>query len=97
MELLGVFAAQAALAIEAARMVSDLGRVLLAALADAAADGGGLGRALTRAAEDADGPDPDLAGLAACFFELGHAGEEERRAATRLLEAFVAYTRRRRR
>ncbi|MFN2488627.1 MAG: GAF domain-containing protein [Actinomycetota bacterium] len=96
MELLGMFAEQAALAIENSRVFSDLGRILLAAAADAAA-GNGLGRALERAAEDAAGPDADLAELASLFNDLGQAGPEERRVVTHFAREFLAYARERRR
>jgi GAF domain-containing protein len=89
LELLGMFAQQAALAIEGARVFGDLGRVLLAAAADASE--GDIGVSLRRAAEDAPGPDPDLAELAALFADLGRVGREERRVVTRIVQEFLGY------
>jgi GAF domain-containing protein len=94
MELLGLFARQAALAIEASRVFSSLGQALFRAVAEAAA---GWDRELAAALEDqarrAPGPDPGLADLAAAFAELGRAGPAERAAATRLVREFLAYAR----
>jgi GAF domain-containing protein len=95
MELLGLFARQAALAIEASRVFSALGQALFQALGQAAGDGRDpdLAAALDDLARRAPGPDPDLADLAAAFAELGQAGEAERAAATRLVREFLAYVR----
>ena len=93
MELLSVFARQAALAIEGSRVFSDLGRELLAAVAEAARTGSSLDRALARAAEDAPAGSADLAELAALFCELGRLGGEERALLTRLARQVVAYAR----
>ncbi|MDQ3767244.1 MAG: GAF domain-containing protein [Actinomycetota bacterium] len=94
-ELLSLFAEQAALAIENSRVFSNLGAALLRAMASAAGDGD-LGRALEETARDADAPSSDLAELAAHFHELGMLGAGERRAATRLVGEFLSYVRRRR-
>jgi GAF domain-containing protein len=95
MELLGLFAGQAALAIETSRVFSDLGRSLFSALERAAGDGPDpdLAGALHDLARRARGPDPELAGLAAAFAELREVGAAERAAATRLVREFLAYVR----
>jgi GAF domain-containing protein len=91
MELLAIFARQAALAIENSRVFSNLGRALLQAAARAS--GGDLGAALLATAEEAPPPDVDVAELAAHFHALGILGDEERRAATQLLGHFLDYVR----
>jgi GAF domain-containing protein len=90
MELLGLFASQAALAIEASRTFSSLGRALFEAAGQAAADHD-LAAALDDLARRAPGPDPELAELAGIFARLGQAGPAERVAATRLVREFLAY------
>jgi GAF domain-containing protein len=92
MQLLGLFAEQAALAIENSRVFSDLGRMLLEAAADAAGDGD-LGAALRRAARDAPSPTAELAELGALFNELGRAGPDERRLAARIVSEILSYQR----
>ncbi|MBA3631141.1 MAG: GAF domain-containing protein [Actinobacteria bacterium] len=94
-ELLSLFAGQAALAIENSRVFSNLGAALLRATASATEDGD-LGRALLEAARDTGAPNADMAELASHFHELGMLGPEERRAATRLVGEFLTYVRRRR-
>lgn len=89
MELLALFARQAALAIENSRVFTDLGRALFSALADHADED--LSTALDEVARGAPQPDADLADLAAQFNRLGSAGEHERRAATRLVGEFLSY------
>ncbi|MDQ3660463.1 MAG: GAF domain-containing protein [Actinomycetota bacterium] len=91
MELLALFAHQAALAIENSRVFSDLGRALFDAVAETA--DGDLGPALERVAREGSGPNPQLAELAAHFNFLGRMGPEERHAATRLVGELVAYMR----
>jgi GAF domain-containing protein len=91
MELLGLFAEQAALAIANSRVFSDLGRILLRAAGDAS--GIELREALLRAAASAPAPNSDLAELAALFNELGRAGDDERRVVTRMATEFLAYLR----
>jgi GAF domain-containing protein len=91
MELLGLFANQAALAIEASRTFSSLGRALFQAVGGAAAGDYDLAAALDDLARRAPGPDPELAELAALFARLGQAGSAERAAATRLVREFLAY------
>ena len=91
MELLGLFAGQAALAIEASRVFSDLGRALFRAVGQAAAGDRDLAAALDELARHGPGPAPELAELAALFARLGQAGPAERAAATRLVREFLAY------
>ena len=92
MEVLALFAQQAALAIENSRVFSDLGRALFEA-AGVAADGSDLSEALERVARDAPRPSADLAELAAHFNELGRLGPDERQAATHLVGEFLSYVR----
>lgn len=91
MELLALFARQAALAIENSRVFSDLGRALFEAVSRAA--DGDFGLALERVAGEGSGPNPELAELAAHFNFLGRIGPAERLAATRLVGELVAYMR----
>jgi GAF domain-containing protein len=91
MELLGLFADQAALAIEASRVFGNLGRALFQAVGLAAADDRDLASALDDLARRAPGPDADLAELAGAFARLGQAGPAERAAATRLVRDFLAF------
>lgn len=95
LELLSVFAHQAALAIEGSKVFADLGRVLFQAAARTT-DDKDLHDALVDIAASAPGPDADLADLAACFAALSELGERERHAATRLLRDFTDYARSRR-
>ena len=90
MELLSLFARQAALAIENTRVFTHLGKALFEAVGRAAGDED-LERTLTRVAEDSGEPEDELAALASHFHVLGKAGAEERRAATELLGHFVSY------
>jgi GAF domain-containing protein len=92
LELLSLFARQAALAIESSRVFSELGRALFTAAARVAEDRNVVA-ALELVARESAGPDPELAELAARFAELGRLGLRERAAATRLLEVFLAYLR----
>ena len=94
-QLLALFARQAALAVEQARVFADLGRALLQAAA-LTAQGASLRDALTRAAQVGPRPDAELAELAARFHALARLGPDERRAATELLGVVVAYAERRR-
>ena len=94
-QLLALFARQAALAVEQARVFADLGRALLQAAARAAG-GASLRDALTRVAQVAPRPAAELAELATRFHALARLGPDERRAATELLGVVVAYAERRR-
>jgi GAF domain-containing protein len=96
MELLALFARQAALAIENSRIFSELGATLFGVL-EAAASGRELREALHDAAGTTTMPNPDLAELAAHIRELTEFGPDERRAATQLVGEFLAYVRNRRR
>lgn len=93
MQLLQLFADQAALAIESARVFADLGTAVLQAVAAADPDSD-LAEALTAAARDAAPPDADLLRVAAVLAELDAAGAEERRLAVALLQDVLAYARR---
>src|SRR5580704_3336069 len=73
MALLSLFADQAALALASVETFSRLGRVLLDALAGAAA-GHDLALALRQAASESPSADPELAGLAATFSALARRG-----------------------
>ena len=95
MVLLSVFADQAALALEAAQAFSDLGRLLLAALADAAGEGTDLATTLGEVASSLEPQDRPLGELAALFAELGQMGAPERRLAVRLVRDVLDYTVRR--
>ena len=91
MELLGLFANQAAMAIEASRVFSSLGQALFQAVGLAAAGDRDLAAALDDQAGRAPGPAADLAELAGAFARLGQVGPAERAAATRLVREFLAY------
>jgi GAF domain-containing protein len=91
MELLGLFAGQAALAIETSRVFSSLGRALFAAVGVAAGGDRELASALAELARRSPGPTADLADLAGVFARLGQAGAAERTAATRLVREFLDY------
>lgn len=95
MALLSLFAEQAALALASVERFSDIGRVLLGALADAAEPGGDLSAALRRTADVTSGPDADLAGLAASFALLARRGAAERRLALAVLADVADYATRR--
>jgi len=92
MELLAVFAGQAALAIESSTVFRDMGRALLDSLADASTDDD-LAARLRRHAAAAPQPRKELLELASLFQELGNAGARERRLAVRVLREVLAYTR----
>ena len=94
MALLSLFADQAALALASVDRFRALGRVLLAALAEAAA-GDDLVAAFHRAAERLPPPDSDLAALAATFAALARCGAGERRLAVAVLRDIGEYAERR--
>ena len=91
MELLGLFAGQAALAIETSRVFSSLGQALFKAVGLAAAGDRDLASALDELARHAPDPAAELAELAGAFARLGQAGPAERAAATGLVREFLAY------
>ena len=90
MALLSLFANQAALALASVEAFGMLGRVLLAALADAAA-GDDLILALRQAAEGLPAADRDLAAVAAAFSALARRGPAERRLALAVLQNVAGY------
>jgi GAF domain-containing protein len=90
-ELLGLFAGQAALAIESSRVFSSLGQALFQALGMAATGDRDLAASLDELARRPPGPTADLAELAGAFARLGQVGAAERTAATRLVREFLAY------
>jgi GAF domain-containing protein len=94
MALLSLFADQAALALASVDTFGALGRVLLAALADAAADGD-LAVALRQAADGLPAADADLAALASTFAALARRGAAERRLALAVLRDIGEYAERR--
>lgn len=94
MVLLSVFADQAALALAGLENFSALGRVLLAALAEAAGSGD-LAMALERAAGSLPAADADLADLAATFAVLSRRGASERQLALAVLRDVGEYAGRR--
>jgi GAF domain-containing protein len=94
MALLSIFADQAALALASVEAFSALGRVLLAALAEAAA-GQDLVLALRQAAVGLQPADADLAALAADFATLARRGSAERRLARAVLRDVGEYAERR--
>lgn len=95
MQVLGLFADQAALAIENSRVFEDLGRVLLEALGRIV-DDDDLHAALTEVAAGSTGPSRELAEIAGAFRALGEAGPSERRLAASVLHNFLSYARTRR-
>jgi len=94
MALLSLFADQAALALASVAGFNVLGRVLLAALADAAS-GNDLVLALRRAVDGLPTADTDLAALAATFAALARRGAAERRLALAVLRDIGEYLERR--
>jgi GAF domain-containing protein len=90
MTLLSLFADQAALALASVEAFGDLGRVLLRALAAAAA-GDDLTVALGRAADSLPGADAGLAALAGAFAALARRGPAERQLALAVLNDVAEY------
>jgi GAF domain-containing protein len=91
MQLLSLFANQAALAIENSRTFSELGHALFEAAASAT--DGDLRASFERMARDAPSPTAELAEIAALFNQLGRAGPEELQAITRMTTSFLDYLR----
>ena len=85
---LALFARLAAETVVSARLFTQMGTLLLDALATQASDG--LATALGRAAEQA-GTDADLADLAVLFARLQEAGPRERRLALDVLTRVLSY------
>ncbi len=100
MELLGMFAHQAALAIDQAQIVENLGQVLVTSLKRLALSQPDQPAGSLLAALEAR-PDPgtqeDLLALAGLLNEFGRLGEAERRTCLQVLGAFAEYRRSRRR
>ncbi len=100
MELLGMFAHQAALAIDQAQMVENLGQVLVTSLKRLALSQPDQPAGSLLAALEAR-PDPgtqeDLLALAGLLNEFSRLGEAERRTCLQVLGAFAEYGRSRRR
>jgi GAF domain-containing protein len=91
MELVGHFAALAALSLEGAAVFDNLGRMLFGAAAAAAEEDAELAEALRGAARSRRGADRELTDLAAIFVELRRLGPGEREAATSMLHTFLRY------
>ncbi|MDQ3877309.1 MAG: GAF domain-containing protein [Actinomycetota bacterium] len=90
MELLAIFARQAALAIENSKAFTDLGHSLFEAVARAA-DADDISRALDEIAQETRGEHAQIAELAGHFHEISQAGDAEQEAAVRLLREFARY------
>ncbi len=95
MELIGMFARQAALAIDQAQQLKKIEGALILGLkriatADAALDSAELVSVLEEAER---GSIPELLALARLFGEIAGLGEQERRACIRVLEVFAEYRR----
>lgn len=95
LELLAIFARQAALAIENSRIFRNIGQVLFAALARAS-DDSDLTDVLGDVARDASPPADEIAEIAGLFNELAQRGRDEHLLAAKVLTEFLRYTRRRR-
>lgn len=93
LSLLAVFADQAAIALEGARAFNDLGRVLLAAFADAAEDGSTLGTVIMQSGGDLPEPDAVLLRMASLFAELADAGPSERDLALQIVSDVLTFAR----
>lgn len=96
MELLGVFARQAAIAIEQSQQMDDLNQTLVRGLTELAGQTGGApGQALLDALTQSEAGDSsrrrDLAELAGLMFDLSRAGEDARQASLKILAAFRDY------
>jgi GAF domain-containing protein len=107
MELLGLFAAQAALAIEQSQQMEGIGEALLMGLKRLAAPdaSGGSAELLAaleqestrRAAEGSSQQAREILALADLFNDIAALGSAERRACTEILTAFATYARSRKR
>jgi GAF domain-containing protein len=97
MELLGIFARQAAIAIHASQQYERLGEALLRGLQELAKTEGGpeIEEALDRMAErpGEDERAADLMALADLWKSIYELGEAERKACLQILAAFADYTR----
>jgi GAF domain-containing protein len=95
MRLLSLFADQAAIALESVRSFSDLGRVLLSAVAEAATPDGDLAAAAREVAGRLPAGDRELATLASTFVALIRQGAAERELAVGVLTEIAGYAERR--
>ena len=95
MRLFSLFADQAAIALESVRVFRDLGRVLLAAVEQAADDDSDLASIVRRVAAQLPPADQDFAELAATFAALSRRGNAEHRLAIGVLQQFADYAERR--
>ncbi len=93
MELLGVFARQAALAIHQSQQVERLGATLIEGLKQRLPDDDGaeLFAALEAGPADDAARDADLLQLAQLFYRIGGGGPAERQACLQVLSAFAEY------
>ena len=97
MELLGIFARQAALAIDQAQQVQKIEQALVAGLrrlvsSDPTQDPAAILSVLEDASRDREGM-PDLLELARLFSEISELGEAERRLCIQILTSFADYRR----
>jgi GAF domain-containing protein len=92
MELLGLFARQATLAVETSRIFSNLAQALFEAAA-LAVPGKDVRTALEQRAATAPRAQTELAELALLFHDLGRLGADERLVATRIADDFLTYAR----
>jgi hypothetical protein len=92
LEVAALFASQAALAVQASTAFADAGRVLLSALAEAAANNALLTDSL--AAAPSHPRDPDLREFAALLAEFYRAGPAERALGLRLLRDVMSFVNR---
>jgi GAF domain-containing protein len=94
LETATLFAEQAALALQARAAFADVGRLLLGALADAAASGSPLAAALS-AQGSGISSDPDLAAFAAVLASFSQSGPAERAFALQLVQDVLVFVNRR--
>lgn len=98
MELLGVFAQQSAIAIAQSQQMDELGQAMLRGIEQILGEGevGQPTRIRTEIEDVADEDETrrrEVMNLAGLFFEIGQAGEAERRACLQILTAFRDYLR----
>jgi len=96
MELLGVFAQQAAIAIDQSQQMDNLGRAMLRGIDQLLGNAGADQPTRIRSEIEAGTPEEqtrrrEMMDLARLFFEIGQAGEAERRACLQILTAFRDY------
>jgi GAF domain-containing protein len=97
MELLGMFARQAALAIDQSQQIGKIEEALILGLkrlasSDVTQDSGEMLSVLEESLHD-QGTMPDLLELARLFGEISELGDAERRVCLEILKAFAAYRR----